>query len=448
MWSCFALVVVTICMSMANHRSETSESVAKGPGKSASAIVYEVVTEHAEEASFLWLLRHAAVSRPLYSLADLSKLDNRVEAHLDGLRIAGESGWRVVQETLSFEESSDLFAAGSLAFESGNRHWIDIVLESAAKKPEVISGVVSALGWLAYEHAQSHIKTLVSSHLAILRAVGIAASAIQRVDLGMVLTEAISDSDPSVRARALRAVGELGRVDLLPRMRGGLTDSNREARFAAAWSITLLSPNLDSLTVLRTMAESPGPFSSKALQIAIRRMDLAGAKAWQAWFSRRKEGMRVAIVAAGAVGDPEHIPWLIEQMNFAVLARLAGEAFTLITGMDLAYDDLEKSAPEGFEAGPTDNPEDENVEMDPDEHLPWPDSVLIQKWWINNQSRFQKGTRYLLGKPMSIEWLRQVLRIGRQRQRAAAALELAIRQPGQPLFEVRAPGFRQQAALK
>ena len=41
-----------------------------------------------------------------------------------------------------------------------------------------------------------------------------------------------------------------------------------------------------------------------------------------------------------------------------------------------------------------------------------------------------------------------VLRNGRQRQRAAAALELALQQPGQPLFEVRAPGFRQQQPLR
>ena len=33
---------------------------------------------------------------------------------------------------------------------------------------------------------------------------------------------------------------------------------------------------------------------------------------------------------------------------------------------------------------------------------------------------------------------------GYQRQRAAAALELAILKPGRPLFEVRAPGWRQQ----
>ena len=41
----------------------------------------------------------------------------------------------------------------------------------------------------------------------------------------------------------------------------------------------------------------------------------------------------------------------------------------------------------------------------------------------------------------------EVLKTGRQRQRAAAALELAILQPGKPLFNVRAPGFRQQQWL-
>lgn len=40
-----------------------------------------------------------------------------------------------------------------------------------------------------------------------------------------------------------------------------------------------------------------------------------------------------------------------------------------------------------------------------------------------------------------------VLRHGYQRQRAAAAIELAMMKPGQPLFEVRAPGFCQQKAF-
>jgi uncharacterized protein (TIGR02270 family) len=119
----------------------------------------------------------------------------------------------------------------------------------------------------------------------------------------------------------------------------------------------------------------------------------------------------------------------------------------MITGVDLAYRDLERKPPEDFNAGPTEDPKDENVEMDPDDNLPWPEPALVQKWWDKNRGQFQSGTRYLLGKPMTVDWLKTVLRDGRQRQRAAAALELAIRNPGEPLFNVAAPGFRQQKIL-
>jgi hypothetical protein len=46
----------------------------------------EVVAQHAEEAAFLGTLRQRAVSEPHYALKDLMVLDQRVEAHLDGLR--------------------------------------------------------------------------------------------------------------------------------------------------------------------------------------------------------------------------------------------------------------------------------------------------------------------------------------------------------------------------
>jgi uncharacterized protein (TIGR02270 family) len=134
-------------------------------------------------------------------------------------------------------------------------------------------------------------------------------------------------------------------------------------------------------------------------------------------------------------------------MAIPELARIAGEAFPMITGVDIAYEDLEGEWPKGFEAGPTENSEDENVAMDPDENLSWPNPEAIHAWWKNHQRQFQPRTRYLPGKPMNPAWPQDVLRNGRQRQRAAA-LELAMRQPRQPFFEVRAPGFRQQQLLR
>jgi hypothetical protein len=48
---------------------------------------------------------------------------------------------------------------------------------------------------------------------------------------------------------------------------------------------------------------------------------------------------------------------------------------------------------------------------------------------------------------MTPESLVQALRVGKQRQRAAAALEIAFRRPGKTLFEVRARADWQRRAL-
>ncbi len=134
-------------------------------------------------------------------------------------------------------------------------------------------------------------------------------------------------------------------------------------------------------------------------------------------------------------------------MKVPRLARVAGESFSLITGVHIAYDKLEGQKPEGFEAGPIEDPEDENVAMDPDDNLAWPDPSLVKKWWEQRRGSFSKDTRYLLGQPITVDSLRQALKTGYQRQRAAAAIELAILKPGRPLFEVRAPAWRQQGSL-
>ena len=56
----------------------------------------------------------------------------------------------------------------------------------------------------------------------------------------------------------------------------------------------------------------------------------------------------------------------------------------------------------------------------------------------------RRSDGHLCGKVIAPEHLKTVLREGYQRQRAAAALELAIYRPREPLFEVRAPGWKQR----
>jgi uncharacterized protein (TIGR02270 family) len=234
---------------------------------------------------------------------------------------------------------------------------------------------------------------------------------------------------------------------LLEAAKAGVNDANEACRCAAAWSAVLLGDTA-SIPFLQVIATQGKPFSQHAMELVSRRISFPQAKAWQQELVGKMEARRLAVQVSSLIGDPCSIPWLIDQMSMPELGRVAGESFATLAGADIVNDLLEGKKPEGFEAGPTENPEDENVEMDPDENLPWPDPKLIKTWWSKHQNEFQQGTRYLLGKPMTIDWLKQVLKIGRQRQRTAAAIELAIRQPGTPLFNTHAPGFRQMEMLK
>jgi len=407
-----------------------------------------VVTTHAEEAAFLWLIRDAAVHAPHYRLWELAKHDDRVEAHLDGLRIDAEPGWDIVETALvEIGEPGEVFAAGVLAFESGAPDKIQQVIEVGTATPEAARGLIAALGWLTYEQASKHIKGLLTAGAPAMKRVGIAAAAIHRRNPGPALLAAFGADDPGLKARAFRAAGELGLVDTHITLRANLKAKDSTVRFWAAWSNALLNGHKDAVAYLQNVAEAGGPFAERAAQMTMRRLAPNDAKTWLKRLVRELGHKRIAIIAAGAFADPEAIPFLIEQMKIPKLSRVAGESFSLITGANIAHEDLDGEKPEGFQAGPTEDPEEEDVAMDADLDLAWPDPALIQRWWSTRQGNFARGTRYLLGRPITPESLRLALKDGYQRQRAAAAIELALPSPGKPLFEVRIPASRQQRLL-
>ena len=427
-------------------------------------VIPSILTQHAEEASFLWLLRDRAVHAPHYTLKDLARLDNRVEAHLDGLRIAGDVGWDICKENLSCEEPGEIFAAAVLAFESNDEERIQTVLGAGSNEPDadiqpslaksafptscrsLSRAIVSALGWLPWHSAEPHARNLTAAESPNLRRIGIAAYAVHRKDLGPLLLKGFGSSDALLRSRSLKAAGELGRTDLLAFVQDHLKDKDEKCRFYAAWSAALLGSE-QMLPVLREIAVSKGSYAERACTLALRRMPLNEAHAWLRELRQQEQYARLAVQGAGALGDPAAVPWLIEMMAVPELARVAGEAFSMLTGLDLAYEDLETDWPEGFVAGPTEDPEDEDVALDPDEDLPWPAPALIAQWWETHKGRFAAGNRYLAGQPIAAGQLQQVLLSGYQRQRAAAALELALLKPEQSLFEVRTAGFRPVALL-
>jgi len=409
-------------------------------------VIEAVLMEHAEEAAFVWLQRRSAVHAPNYSRQQFAELDERLAAHIDGLRVARADGWAFAAAALDNEGPEDFFVAAVLAIEAADTRFDDLV-ERAKDLPEVVPGLISALGWVEPQWLGGRIKALLDDASPLKQKLGVAACALHRRDLGPVLGELIASAPDSVRVRALRAAGELGRTDLLAPAQAMFGEPKPELRFWAAWSAVLLGDRAQGLEALSTFALKAGPRQPRAFQLALQAVDTAAGHTLLLATASLPDAQRLRILGAGFIGDARYVPWLIEQMAQPAAARIAAEAFATITGADFNLEQMETPPPDGLEDGPTDDPDDESVELPEDIALPWPDVEKIRRWWQANLSRFAGGGRFFMGRPVDAASCVAVLRAGFQRQRVAAALHLSLLDPRAPLFATSAPAWRQRSWL-
>ncbi|MBS0172637.1 MAG: TIGR02270 family protein [Nitrospira sp.] len=417
------------------------------PSNSSRPVV-AVVRQHAEEAAQLRHVRSVLVAAPHVKLHHLRRLDDRIAAHLDGLAVAGEFGSELCDAGLESPGTGEVFCVAVRALGGRQVDGLDKVLAIAVVLPNLLTGLVSALGWVSAPDLKGIVGGLLASSDLFKQRIGVTACALHRVDPGAVLAGLIESAEPTLRARALRCAGEVGRVDLLPALVSAIKDEDPECRFRAAQSAVLLGDRGAALALLRQTTFQPGPFRLPALALALFASDAASASELVKQVASQREDVRLLIRAVGFAADTARIPWLIGLMADNKLARVVGESFSFITGADLAWLDLERKPPEDFESGPNDNPEDEDVSMDEDDGLPWPDQAKVQAWWAANSHRFEPGVRYFMGAPPTWEHCLQVLKDGYQRQRIAAAHYLCLLRPGTPLFNCAAPAWRQKRLLE
>jgi len=406
----------------------------------------DIIVEHLDESTFLWLQRRAATNAPNYSPSQFRDLDDRLESHIDGLRVARDSGWTLADAALEGKGPENYFPASVLAAEAADSRMFAII-ERVEKLPDAVSGVVSALGWVEPNFLSGRAKSLLDAASPFRQMIGLAACDLHRKDPGPSLGRFIVSSDPRLRTRALRAAGDLGRAELLPELLRGLEDPKRDARYWASRSGVLLGDRRKALRELAALAVTAGQRQTPALRLALQAQDAAAGHELLDELKDVRDGSRLRIIGSGFVGSVRYVPWLVDQMSNPLLARVAGEAFVNITGADFNLDQLEAMPPEGFEEGPTEDPADENVEVPEDVSLPWPDVAKVTSWWQNNRGRFEEATRYLLGAPITRAWCTEILKTGYQRQRILAAQYLCLLEPGTPLFNTSAPAWRQQRLL-
>jgi len=92
----------------------------------AAPVLREIVRQHAELAAFLWTVYDHHLlhpdENPDMDEERLARLVERMEAHLDGLHVAGEAGREIAQERYAqFPEAGELFVIRMLAGPSNLR---------------------------------------------------------------------------------------------------------------------------------------------------------------------------------------------------------------------------------------------------------------------------------------------------------------------------------------
>ncbi|MBA9034727.1 hypothetical protein ACU8MP_35075 (plasmid) [Rhizobium leguminosarum] len=85
----------------------------------AAPVLREIVRQHAEMAAFLWTVYDHHLlhpdENPDMDEERLARLVERLEAHLDGLRVAGDDGRKIAQERYDeFPEAGELFVVRML----------------------------------------------------------------------------------------------------------------------------------------------------------------------------------------------------------------------------------------------------------------------------------------------------------------------------------------------
>lgn len=411
-----------------------------------------VVQQHAEESAMLRHVRSVLVRAPHIKLLQLRRLDERIAAHLDGLAVAGRHGTALCAAALDRLGAGEVFALAVRLIEERDERRLDRLVELAAGSADALRGLVSAFGWVSVSALRGLVRALLTSGDALRCRVGLTVCRLHRVDPGPGLATALVSTDAKLRSEALRTAAELGRADLLPQALDLLHESVPEVSLSAAVGACLLGDRGQALKQLESFVLNDGAHRDEAAAWLLPVVEFGRGREVLVALARHTPPpgpahKRRIVRACGWLGDTQYVPWLIDLMADDALARLAGASFSLITGADLAKLDLERPRPESLQSGPSEDPADDDVSLDEDESLPWPDRDKVQQWWRNCMPSMRADTRNFMGAAPTVSHAEQILRDGYQRQRLVAARHRAWCRPGTPLFPVCAPAWRQERLL-
>ena len=419
----------------------------------------DILEEHLEEADFLYTQRRNALADDDYDLAELAGLEERLLAHVDGLVVAGNEAWELLEGLLAGGDEGEAFTAALVALASGDADRRGELLAALGKASgETLAGLSAAFCLSGLGELAEPLRDLVGEveaevAAAVLDILGFHRSGLTPEELVGVLESGESE----IRIAGLRTAAAMGWRDFASKAASFLKEKDPALVVEAVRAGFILGDDqgLDRCRALLAGGDEPGADLQIWLGLAGRQEDAALLSAGL----DSDELARGAVIALGWLGQATAVDGLLGGLEDEALARPIGEAVRRITGVDLAAVGLilpdkdetdQEPPPEEEPVGEDGEPQEDDFTdpvEDPDEHLPWPDPEKMRAWWKENQARFKTGIRYRHGLEFDQEAVLRILREGGLAERHLATGELARLSPGGTLLETRALAWSQTRRL-
>jgi len=366
-------------------------------------VIPDILEEHFEELAFLWGQRQEALYSPEYTLPELLELEERIEAHVQGLLVGAENTIPFVEDGLSQDEPLEVFAASytllRLNIDPAARQVKDAFFQ--AEGPQ-LGGIREALCNGPIDMVMGQLRETVTSAPAPIAAAAAEALAFHgKLDPATAqLAKFSQDKSAQVRRAAWRLIMLVPAPgQLSPEVSAQLSDAathdedpavRAEALQAAAWT---LQPWL--LEHCRTLCDQPHPDNADAillLAILGKPFDLERILG----VARAAELGPLRFRVLGTFGHPGVVETLLEAMQSKdpLTAAAAGAAFTKITGADIESDQKVQVPPE-------DGSEPDEFEREFLDEVTLPDPASARAHWEQVKAEFSSGTRWCHGLNLS-----------------------------------------------
>lgn len=409
----------------------------------------DLLRVHAEDASLLIGQRAVMTEAPQVTFIDLYEHDRRLAGHLDYLRMCGTPSVTTAAEIFTeTPEPSEAAIYAYLAMQSKSDDFVTDIFAQTDGADAAIRGLAQAFSYCDTATRRRHLGLWVQSDDPRLVCVAIEAAMHLRLKLHDLLGPFMQHEDHQVRACALQYAGVMGLTGQAAVVSDALDDGDADIAFAARLAACRLGIPAGAAPLITMIGpELPADKCRMAVEVGFAMLGQEGGRDLVRDLLSNADTRRWGVLGLGVIGATRILDFLIAEMDNPVQARIAGWAFSMVTGANVAEDDLELDVfPDDAENPIVDDPKSIE-ESFLEDSLPWPDGTRVNAWMAAHGSALSAQHPLLFGAAQqSYQHMDPSDLVYQGRYRSLAQL-LAVRDPAARLANWRGPVIRQDTRM-